>query len=179
MGTRLNQILEHIYLGNFNQGWEFFQTLSNPTPEDLRWAGACLQSLQKPNEAKHMLMQAISQGYPEASIQLAGVYRMANQVTEATEILEKLQGIALSDLDQSFLNRELGILNYQNGNLLQATKYLKMAFDITSSHQDYSIFLPNINYKKLLQPIPRNFHSRQTRIRPHQPRFMSSLPWRI
>jgi Tfp pilus assembly protein PilF len=146
MITATNPILERTMLGNYASGWELYQSLEQPTPQDQRFAATCLLYLQQPNNAKQLLLQAIKAGYLEANIELSIVYRMANEIAQSEKILIQLDTSKFSDFDLSLLAREWGIIHYQHGRLTQAQSSFQSAMDIAINNPNAQSLIPNITF---------------------------------
>jgi tetratricopeptide (TPR) repeat protein len=146
MNTATNPILESITFGNYASGWEFFQSLERPTPEDQRFAASCLLYLQQPNNAKQLLLQAINAGCVEANIELSIVYRMSNEIEKSEKILLGLDKSRLSEFDLVLLAREWGIIHYQLGRLTQAQSSFQSAMDIAINNPKAQNLVPNMTF---------------------------------
>jgi tetratricopeptide (TPR) repeat protein len=144
MDTGTNPILEHSILGNYALGWELYQSLEQPTPEDQRFAGLCLLYLQKTNDAKQLLLCAINAGCIEANIELSFVYRISNEIDKSEHILEQLDNSKLSDFNLVMLARELGVIHYQLGRLNQAQSSFQLAMDTALNNPSAQKLIPNI-----------------------------------
>ncbi len=144
MSTATNPILESAILGNYASGWEFYQSLEQPTPQDQRWAGLCLLYLQKTSNAKQLLLCAINAGCTEANIELSFVHRMSNEIDKSEQILDQLDKSKLSDFDLVMLAREWGIIHYQMGRLSQAQSSFRLAMDTALNNPSSQQLIPNI-----------------------------------
>jgi tetratricopeptide (TPR) repeat protein len=146
MNTATNPILERIILGQYASGWELYQSLEQPTPQDQRFAASCLLYLQQPNTAKQLLLQAINAGCIEATIELSIVYRMSNEIEKSQKILNQFDQSRLSEFDRVLLAREWGIIHYQLGRLTQAQTSFQSAMDIALNNTKAKKLLPNISF---------------------------------
>jgi tetratricopeptide (TPR) repeat protein len=146
MNTGPNPILESIILGSYASGWELYQSLEQPTPQDQRLAATCLLYLQQPNNAKQLLLQAINAGCTEANIELSIVYRMSNEIEKSEKVLLELDQSKLSEFDLILLAREWGIIHYQLGRLSQAQTSFQSAMDIILNNPQAERLVPNITF---------------------------------
>ena len=88
-----------------------------------RLSGICTGQPQ----ARDLLLEAVAQGCLEASIELAGAYRMLGQVTLAQHVLERVS-IALCASDLTLLERERGALLLASGQLKAACECFERAW---------------------------------------------------
>lgn len=146
MDTGTNPILESSLLGNYALGWQLYQSLEHPTPQDMRFAATCLLYLQQPNDAKQLLLRAINAGCNEANIELSIVYRMSNEIDICEKILTQLDKSKLSEFDLVLLAREWGITYYQLGRLSEAQASFQMAMNLATSDANAKILVPNMTY---------------------------------
>ena len=123
-----------------------YRSLEQPTPQDQRWAGLCLQLLQKPKKAKELLLTSIKLGCLEANIQLAGVHRMLNEINQAEEILDALDHSKFSSFDQILMAREWGMIYYQVGQLAPANKALGLAWEMATSKSEAKHLISHISF---------------------------------
>lgn len=146
MNTDTNPILECVLLGNFASGWEFYQSLEQPTPQDQRFAASCLLYLQQANDAKQLLLQAIKAGCSQANIELSIVYRMSNEIEQSQKILNQLDKSKLSDVDLVLLSQEWGIIHYQLGSLTQAQLSFQSAMENAFNNPKAQNLIPSIAF---------------------------------
>jgi tetratricopeptide (TPR) repeat protein len=146
MDTGTNPILQSTLLGNYALGWQLYQSLEHPTPQDMRFAASCLLYLQQPNDAKQLLTRAVNAGCIQANIELSIVHRMSNDIEQSEKILSQINTSKLSEFDHLLLTREWGIIHYQQGKLIQAQTTFQSAIDMSSSDQNAKHLIPSLTY---------------------------------
>jgi tetratricopeptide (TPR) repeat protein len=123
----VNQILELVLNTDYQGGVQLCAELNNPTPEDDRWAGACLLELGQPRPARDPLTNAIDRGCQAAATELSLVYQKLGEPNIAQKLLEKLDFDQLRPPDRTLAQRAMGILYLISGNLLQALEAFEQA----------------------------------------------------
>ncbi|HEX2863105.1 MAG TPA: hypothetical protein VHN99_00945, partial [Deinococcales bacterium] len=137
-----NAILDLALAGEFECGWREYGTLAAPTPEDDRWAGACLAFMGKLQAAERLLGQASARGCAPAGIELATALRHLGRPAEARALLARLEALPRIDagpddaapcegltlFDQALLAREFAQVERAAGRLNPATAALAEAW---------------------------------------------------
>lgn len=126
--SELNPVLLRILAGDYGGGLALYRKLAHPGAEDRRWAAMCLMHASQWVDAKVLLLDAVAQGYQEASIELATLYRTLGEVGLAQATIGALPLEALRKSDQALAYRELGLQAYQQGDLGQAATRLQQAW---------------------------------------------------
>jgi tetratricopeptide (TPR) repeat protein len=125
----IHPIFQLSISGQAEKGWLLYLSLQNPTPEDDRWGGGCLEVLERFVEAKDLLLRARARGCVEANIGLASVYRQLGERSVAAQVLDLLEHEPLSAFDLAMANRERGLLRLFEGDLVGATHTLESAWE--------------------------------------------------
>jgi tetratricopeptide (TPR) repeat protein len=132
----MNPILQSLLKGEETQAWNTFVGLSNPSPDDLRWAGLCLLNRHEVVQALDLLLQAKAQGCVEAAIQIGTAQRILGETQHAKNALSELEPDQLLVFDQILYWRELGLQAYRAGE--HATSALEKAWTLcltNAAHQ--------------------------------------------
>jgi tetratricopeptide (TPR) repeat protein len=139
-----NPILNALLAGDFQVGLDRFQTLEQPSTEDLMWAGQCHVLLGQPLDGLERLLQARAQGLEDALGLIAFVYRQGGESERAVALLKGGQTKHLSPWGEATFLRESGMLALQDGRLKIAAKYLERAFELALTDPITSRFLGSI-----------------------------------
>jgi DNA-binding SARP family transcriptional activator len=121
----IHPILNYSISGQPERGLELYAALAMPTPEDARWAGACLETLERFSEAKDLLIRSRARGCVAAGIGLASVYRQLGDRKRAHDTLESIETASLTTFDLALAGRERGLLRLLEGDLEGATHALE------------------------------------------------------
>ncbi len=124
----MNSILESVLAARYDDGWRLFQGLPKPTPTDERWAGLCLFNLQRPLEARELLLQARGHGCEASAIELATVYRHLGQNDTAGAVLLSFDSLQATAFDRALAARERGMIEYAAGHLHNAADAFETAW---------------------------------------------------
>ena len=108
--TTLSSIKHLAQNACYAEGWEFYQQLSVPSPEDDRWAGICLWNLGRLENARVQFTRAKRRGDVGAIIGLASISRLQGLLDECEAHLETAFDCALSPDDWVRALRERGDL---------------------------------------------------------------------
>jgi tetratricopeptide (TPR) repeat protein len=139
-----NPILNALLAGDFQAGLNQFQTLEQPSTEDLMWAGQCHVLLGQPLEGLERLLEARAKGLEDALGLIAFVYRQGGGSERAAALLKGGQTKRLSPWGEATFLREGGMLALQDGRLKIAAKHLERAFEIALTDSITSRFLGSI-----------------------------------
>lgn len=126
--TALNSILIHVLAGSYSEGLSAYEQLPTPSQEDRRWAALCMMHCNQWMRAKLVLLEAVAQGYAEANIELATLYRSIGETDLARLSLDGLDLSGAAEADQALHLRELGLQAHQRGELSDASALLEKAW---------------------------------------------------
>jgi DNA-binding SARP family transcriptional activator len=131
-----NPIFALSSTGNHAQAYEHYCAQASTTPEDDRWAGACLVTLGQYERAKVLLSQAIRRGCVAAQIQLAVAHGALFQLERAETVLAQLDFASLIAFDQVLAFRAAGMLAVARGSRRVALNHFEHAWEIALTDED-------------------------------------------
>ncbi len=142
----MNSILESVIAACYDDGWRLFQSLPIPTPLDERWAGFCLFNLQRPLEARELLLRARGRGCEAAVIELATVHRHLGENETARAVLSSFDAARATAFDQALAAREQGVIEYTAGDLLKASESFEIAWAAALRSPEGSVLVSSIAF---------------------------------
>jgi DNA-binding SARP family transcriptional activator len=131
-----NSIFALSSTGNHAQAYELYCAQASTTPEDDRWAGACLLTLGQYERAKVILSQAVRRGCGAARIQLAMAHGGLFQLERAETILSEIDTNTLIAFDQVLAFRASGMLAVARGQRKLALGHFEHAWEIALIDED-------------------------------------------
>jgi DNA-binding SARP family transcriptional activator len=121
------------------------------TPEDDRWAGACLLTLGQYERAKVLLSQAVRRGCGAARIQLAMAHGGLFQLERAESVLAQVDTGALEAFDQVLAFRAAGMLAVARGQRKLALAHFEHAWEIALIDEDSEPLRPSVAQQLAIQ----------------------------
>lgn len=146
LGNGSQRLRDLVLAGQYEQGLDCYNGLSDPSPEDDRMAGASLSNLQRLHQAKELLHHAQARGCESAAIELATVYRYLGQPKLATKVLGEIKLSKLNDFDLALCLREWGAIHFANGNLNRAIDVLERAWGVAYRSKETKVLLASIGH---------------------------------
>jgi DNA-binding SARP family transcriptional activator len=134
-----NPIFALSSTGNHAQAYERYCAQASTTPEDDRWAGACLLTLGQFERAKVLLSKAIRRGCHEAKIQLAMSYNALMDFKRTENILAELEVSTLSSFDQVLAASAAGTLAVMQGQRRLALSHLEHGWQVALANDDCEV----------------------------------------
>jgi DNA-binding SARP family transcriptional activator len=131
-----NPIFALSSTGNHAQAYELYCAQASTTPEDDRWAGACLLTLGQYERAKVILSQAVRRGCGAARIQLAMAHGGLFQLERAETILSEIDAGALVAFDHVLAFRASGMLAVARGQRKLALGHFEHAWEVALIDED-------------------------------------------
>jgi DNA-binding SARP family transcriptional activator len=131
-----NPIFALSSTGQHALAYEQYCAQASTTPEDDRWAGACLVTLGQYERAKVLLAQAIRRGCVAAQIQLAVAHGALFQLERAEAVLAQLDFTGLLAFDQVLAFRAAGMLAVARGSRRVALNHFERAWEIALTDDD-------------------------------------------
>ena len=131
-----NPIFALSSTGNHAQAYELYCAQASTTPEDDRWAGACLLTLGQYERAKVVLSQAVRRGCGAARIQLAIAHGGLFQLERAETILSEININMLVAFDQVLAFRASGMLAVARGQRKLALGHFEHAWEVALIDED-------------------------------------------
>ena len=145
-GVELESVIQgHAYLQCFEQGIEVFESLNNPTPEDLRWVGVCYFQQIRDMEALEAFYRAIDAGNSAARINLAHLLSFIEQEEEDDRAnLSDIDPDALPTRDAVLFYRVTSLKEEANGNLRQALAAAELAWRKVQGLPEFALIAPAV-----------------------------------
>jgi DNA-binding SARP family transcriptional activator len=146
-----NPIFALSSTGQHGLAYEQYCAQKSTTPEDDRWAGACLLTLGQYERAKVVLAQAIRRGCVAAGIQLAVAHGALFQLEQAENILASLDFGSLIAFDQVLAFRAAGMLAVARGSRRVALQHFERAWEIALTDEDSAPLRPSVAQQLAIQ----------------------------
>lgn len=137
---------QHVLSGDYGIALDAFELISEPSPEDQRWAGYCLLMKQDLLAAQDLLLAARGNGCNATVIELSVLHRLLGELDVARTILLEFKPEGADVLDQALAARESGVILYTQGKLAEAAEALEDAIKFASSTPHGHMIAPGIQF---------------------------------
>jgi tetratricopeptide (TPR) repeat protein len=138
-----NPVLQALIAGEFAAGLEYFQVLSDPTPEDRLWVGQILALQDEKLLAIEQFMLAYRAGLEDAHILVAMLQRGRGDYTQMRKTLEIIDMDKLEPFGQAMLEKERSQLGLADGHLRAAAEHAEAAVYIALADPVAIFFIGN------------------------------------
>jgi DNA-binding SARP family transcriptional activator len=146
-----NPIFALSSTGQHTLAYEQYCAQTSTTPEDDRWAGACLLTLGQYERAKVLLSQAVRRGCGAARIQLAMAHGGLLQLERAESVLAQVETVTLEAFDQVLAFRAAGMLAVARGQRKLALAHFEHAWEVALIDEDSEPLRPSVAQQLAIQ----------------------------